>query len=632
MVSDEQKLADGARTVVDSGITLEAALKTIEELKGDKSTLTKTLARAEKSLDRLETTNDEILASNAEILASNEDLKKTIQKLETGVTCKEFSLSIMFEELDEYYIKYINNNLPPDMLEILSDRGLKLTTWTAVGTDRFGEYFNVRFPAMLNKHFEHDTKGLKDDDPAKLELAAQYKGTLGQVRDIYSKYVKESAVALKKVKDAKRAALQKDDKEGMARAKDTEIIIHRGLLNYTEIMQKRLGAANEKIRSKGKTVSLDLIKQYELYITFAKHIRGANGAYTAAYGHVGTFITYIYSDGINISNVDVDVIVSYRIAAVKIRNIRKMTAVSHTGTITSFLAFLVADQVNRYRCKYLPELGSIPTYKAPASEEELEKEAFRLNVALSKKGVVDVSGGVVTLYKKLHLKKAEDIPILKRNLPLTEICIRISRESGFRYTFLQTIRWGNFRIDEKDAISTDRTKVYTLNLVSTDEERKKGILSIKKTAVGHKELPGKDFVRISKKLRNQLKAYRDANPSIRDSDYVFSYYDLSNLPRTPDNVVKRLPTETWRLILSKLDTIAGDVATVIPMTFRNSYYTLMIAALDGNFKGSFKAWTGDDLKTATEFYEAVSDTISLTPSFESGLTYNEVVTRIFNNE
>jgi hypothetical protein len=611
MTDAEKKLADAEKKLADAAAQIKVLTTT---------------------LGQLAVSNEKLLDSNDRLNTTIITLKEAVRKSETGVTCENFSLSVMFEELDAHYIKYINNNLPPDMLEILSDRGLKLTTWTLVGANRLTEYFDVRYPDMLNKHFEHDTKDLKDDDPAKLALAARHKVILGQVRDIHDKYAEEAADALKKVKDAKRAALQKGDKEGMARAKDTEIIILKGLLNYVVIKFEQFGAANEKLRSKGKTVPLDLIDQYELYITFAKHFRGANAAYQGGYGHAGTFLVYIYSDGIAISDVDVDVVVSYRNAAVKIRSIRKKTALNHTATIVSFLSYLVDDQVNKYKCRYLPALGSLPRYKPPASEKELEREAFKLIVALSKKGVVNVSGGVVTLYNKLHTIKATNIPVLKRNLPLTEICIRISRETGFRYIFLQTIRWGNFRIDEKDAIATDGTKVYQLNLVSTKEEIEKGILSIKRIIAGHKELPDNDFIRISRKLRDQIKAYRDANPDIRDSDYVFSYYDLSNLSRTPANVAKRLPIETWRLILSKLDTIAGGVASVVPMTFRNSYYTLMLAAGGGDLKASFKDWTGDDLETAKTFYKAVSATITLTPSFESSLTYNEVVTRIFDKE
>ena len=56
----------------------------------------------------------------------------------------------------------------------------------------------------------------------------------------------------------------------------------------------------------------------------------------------------------------------------------------------------------------------------------------------------------------------------------------------------------------------------------------------------------------------------------------------------------------------------------------------MLKALRGDLK--FKDWTGDDRDTANRNYKAVSATIKIPPVYEGSLIYNEIVTRIFDNE
>ena len=623
---------DYAKQLADTEKQLVAANEYANAMREDLQGLREDSKMIRASLNESRETNKELNTTVIKLREMVEDLQTKVVSADAGISCTDFSLSTLFEELDTHYItSYVENNLPSDLTGILSDHRLKLTTWTLVGSKRFSKYFSDIYPTMLEEHFKHDTKSA--DETTKLELEAQYKVALSKIKDIGDKYAEEAADALKKVTDAKRTALKESDKEGMKRAKDTETIILKGLYWYTKEEFKALESKAKKIRSSGKVVPPDLNDQVELFMKFVARRRGANEAYIRNFGYNGTFLAYIYSIGIDISDVDVDVFKSYRVAMAKVRAIREETVNAHGAIIKDFLKYLIGDQVNRYRCKYIPPIGEIPKYIPPASEKDLPKEAFYLDVTLSRSKILTVGGDMSKIYKKLHTVKASKIPAINKDLPLLEICLRIARETGLRYTFLKAIRWGHFRTDKKDAQSTDGKLVYRLDLVNTEEEEKRGLFSLKSIVSGQKEIPNNDFLRISRKLVTQIVAYRNdpKHKNVQDIDYVFDRCALLGLPRTHDNTSSYLSIGAWRgTLLEGISKIAGVDVSIIPMTFRNSYYTLMLKALRGDLK--FKDWTGDDRDTANRNYKAVSATIKIPPVYEGSLIYNEIVTRIFDNE
>lgn len=621
----KQQLADAERQLVTAREDADALREDMRNIRADLRSVRGDLI---KSTDANETLNATITDLNRSV----EQLRTGVVSAGTGISCIDFSLSTVFEEMDTHYTaSYVENNLPSDMIEILSDHGLKMTTWALVGSKRFSNYFSEVYPEVLKEHFKHDTKTA--DETTKLELEAHYKVALGKLKDIVDKYAEEAADALEKVKGAKRAALKENDKEGMARAKDTETIILKGLYWYITKKFRALEAKANKLRSAGELVPPDLIGQAELFMKFASHCDGANAAYIRKFGHAGTFLAYLYSTGMDISDVDVDVFKSYRVDMAKIRGIRTETVKAHGATIVETCDYLIDDQVNKHRCKYLQPLGKIPKYKPPASEKDLPREAFNLDVTLSRSKVIAVSGDMSKIYGKLHTVKASKIPAIKKDLPLLEICLRISRETGLRYTFLKAIRWGHFRTDKKDAQTTDGKSVYRLDLVNTEEDEKRGLFSLKSVVSGHKEIPDNDFLRISRKLRNQIVAYRNdtKHKNVKDTDYVFDRCALLGMSRTPTNTASYLSLDSWRgTLLEGVSKIAGVDVTIEPMTFRNSYYTLMLKTLRGDL--AFKDWTGDERGTANTNYKAVSTTLKIPPVYEGSLTYNEIVTRIFDNE
>jgi hypothetical protein len=618
LADTEKQLADTAKQLVDANEYANAMREDMQGLREDVKVMRET--------------NKELNTTVTKLQETVEDLQIKSVSADKGVTCTDLSLSTLFEELDTHYIvSYVENNLPSDMIEILSDHGLKTTTQTLVGSKRFNKYFSETYPEMLEEHFKHDTETA--DETTKLELESHYKVALSKIKAIGDEYAKDAADSLKKVKSAKHAALKENDKEGMKRAKDTETIILKGLYWHITKKFRDLEAKTKKLRSAGEVVPPDLTDQVELFMKFASRRKGANEAYIRKFGYAGTFFAYLYSIGLDVSDVDVDVVKSYRIAMAKVRSIREATVTAHSGTITDFCKFLVGEQVNKHRCKYLPPLGKIPKYIPPASEKDLPREAFYLGVELSRSKVVSVSSDMSKIYGKLHIAKASKIPAINKDLPLLEICLRIARETGLRYTFLKAIRWGHFRTDKKDAQSTDGKLVYRLDLVNTEEEVKRGLYSLKSIVSGQKEIPNNDFLRISRKLRNQIVAYRNdpKHKDVMDTDYVFDRCALLGLPRTPTNTASYLSIGAWRgTLLEGISKISGVDVSIVPMTFRNSYYTLMLKALRGDL--AFKDWTGDDRDTANTNYKAVSTTIKLPPVYEGSLTYNEIVTRIFDNE
>lgn len=617
-------------------VAVESADKAAEA----QDVLREALARSNETNDML---RDALTRSNKTVdtlSATVEDLTATVEQLRTaatGVTCTNFALSTLFEELDTHHIKsYAEGNLPSDMLDIITDHGLKITSRVFMGSESISDYFSNVYPTMLRAHLEYDTRDTDQESEDKIDqeindkYIAQYTATMKLIRAIGDKYGKEAAANTKKAMAAKKAAWKAGDKEGVKHAEETEYLIRKGLYPYVRKKFNELGARSDALHKAGKSVPPELISQHEHYRTFDAHYAGGRSSYSRNLGHAGMFLAYVYSNNMDISNVDVDVVKYYRTSMTKVRGIRKATVDTHTGTIKGLLKALTDDQVTKYRCKYLPPLGKLPAYKPPATEKEKEKEAFKLAVTISKKGVSSVGGDVSNMYTKLHQKTVAKNEILNEDLPLLEICIRLSRETGLRYTFLKAIQWGHFRIDRtKDAQMTDNVAVYRLDLVTTKKEREMGLYSLKRIVVGQKELPNNDFLRISRKLRNQIVAYRKDNTKIRDTGYVFDRTALLGKARI-DTLGGYLSIESWRRILGEFSKTAGVNVAIEPMTFRNSYYTLMLKALRGDL--SFKDWTGDDRETANTNYRAVSQTISLPQSYEGSLTYNQIITRVFEHE
>ncbi len=75
-----------------------------------------------------------------------------------------------------------------------------------------------------------------------------------------------------------------------------------------------------------------------------------------------------------------------------------------------------------------------------------------------------------------------------------------------------------------------------------------------------------------------------------------------------------------------------------PMKFRNTYYTIMLAALErgaiqpGQEEAepkSFAIWTGDKVSTAKKNYKAKEGVINLPDSYIGALEYKEIGTKIF---
>ena len=511
------------------------------------------------------------------------ELTLKLEKATTGITCTDFSIAVMFAELSKYYSIYLEKVLPEDMKKYLLQQGFELTPVSYVGRDRFSKYFQEGYVEYLMSHYEFDTRGLDDAEK-------------GGIWEIYEKTLDQLLAVCEKTLDT------------------TE---RENAVGFIEFEEKRLTAEVNAYEMAGKKIPDALLTERNIMRAYEARLNSTRSRFYAFYGSCGTFLAYLYSSGMSIQDVDVGTYKAYRKSMWAIRDIKTTTANNHTAENRFFFNYLIDTDNNLEKCKYMAPFGTLDPLKKPVTEKRKAIEALKTTVTISA-GKVNVVGEASTIYTTLREKKVSTNHFLHHDPRLIELCLRISRETGLRYKFLSVLTWGQFSIDPVDTV--DRKPVFELELT---EEMLDRVIGVKKVPIHHLQISGT--------LGKMIKKYRGDHPELLDSFYVFNNVRLRGLKKTPKNYATTIRNEIWnRYFMDPLEKLVGIDTTIEPMTFRNSYYTIMLSALGRNY--DFEAWTGDTRETAEDNYRAPPKTINIPAKWATNLTYAQIVTRIFGNE
>lgn len=559
---------------------MESVEEYSKDLVGEKTEL---LSEVLEELKEIRRERKELKEELKESRMEHKKLKEELQRAKTGITCDDFHIKVLFDELSNYYTVYLEGILPGDMQTYLLQQGFKLNPVSYVGRDRFSKYFQEGYPEYLMSHYEHDTLGLKDAE--KGGIWDVYEGALDQLMDIGENALEDSG-------------------------RDNAV-------EHIELEEKRLSREVNALEMEGKEVPDDLLNNRSIFRAYSARLYSTRKRFNIFYGMCGTFLAYLYSNGMSIQDVDVSVYKAYRKSMLAIRGIKTTTANSHTNENRFFFNYLVDNDNNRGKCNYMAPFGKLDPLKKPVVERRKEIEAFKTTVSI-RAGKVVVTGEASNIYTTLRSRKAATNHYLHNDPRLLEICLRISRETGLRYKFLSVLTWDQFSKDPVDTV--DRKPVFELELTEAMLDR----------VVGDKKIPEYNM-QISGTLGKMINRYRGDHTELLDSFYVLNNVRLKGLRKTPENYATTISNEVWHTyFMSPLEKLVGIDTTIEPMTFRNSYYTIMLAALSTTY--NFEHWTGDTKETAEKNYRAPPRMTSIPAKWVTNLTYAQVVTRIFGNE
>jgi len=213
---------------------------------------------------------------------------------------------------------------------------------------------------------------------------------------------------------------------------------------------------------------------------------------------------------------------------------------------------------------------------------------------------------------------------LAKDPKLIEICLRIQQETGLRRRFLLNLMWQDFTKEPVARMPGGET-VYQIKL-----ER------LREAVHRNKLLPEKDMY-ISGTLGRMVNTYREKHKGVLRPHFpVFNAMMLLG-PYRDRTHATAIDGSLWRrMIVLPLEEKCKT--GVSPMKFRNTYYTIMLAALErgaiqpGQEEAepkSFAIWTGDKVSTAKKNYKAKEGVIDLPDSYIGALEYKEIVTKIF---
>lgn len=336
---------------------------------------------------------------------------------------------------------------------------------------------------------------------------------------------------------------------------------------------------------------------------------------TAYLQGVGYFLLYLGLTDTKISSVDATFFTHFQDLIEDNSRTAPETLNKYARDCKIFFAQLAAGM-------YMPPIpksgrGSIPPrhYEAGATTKK-PHAAFELTV--TEKGFI-VPGECETckLYRFLRSPGMRQYPHLIRNPKLIEICMRIGRETGLRSKFLLNLNWGDFPREPVKRMPKGQP-LYLLHLARTRE------------MVRHtKQLPDKDMY-LSGTLGGMIAKYRSDHPDVLDHYKVFNSVLLFGKSHARTYTAS-IDSAFWRReVVEPLESLCGINA--LPMKFRNSYYTIMLDALQYATDREFKAWTGDRVDTAEGNYKAAEGIVNLPDRYIHRLTYPEIVTYIFGRE
>lgn len=495
---------------------------------------------------------------------------------------------ILFDELLSIVNDHIKGDVPESIRKEIEGVGLEVNINTVFGPDRLNSTFCTTYQDVLEG-------GLYAEAP-----------TEGAV-------VLDAAVGVtNETLDATWAWVDSKCKEHTAEVKEAKMAgrgAHKGVWYDVGIDKNKITSmlSGVKEMTQAQKNDLDFVTgRFDALKTVKSRI-------TAYLQGGGYFILYRSLRGIPISEVTAKTVVQFQ--DMMDDNIESAPETLNKYARDQKMLFDILETDG-----YMPDIprkgrGSIPVrhYEAGATKKK-PHTAFELTV--KDNGSIDHNRcEVCRLYRCIRDPDKVGKKFSRDRRKLIEICMRISNETGLRRKFSLNIRWGDFTRTPVMKMPKGQP-VYQLRL-----ERIRGL-------VRHtKQLPDKDMY-ISGLLGSMIQSYLGSHPEILPHHPVYNAMLLLGpyRDRTLGTVINEA---TWRnKIVMPIRNVCGIDAS--PMKFRNTYYTIMLSALDYPVESqAFKQWTGDRVDTAEKNYKAATGVIKLPDDYTNALSYPEIVTHIF---
>jgi len=494
---------------------------------------------------------------------------------------------ILFDELLSIVNDHIKGDVPESIRKEIEGVGLEVNIDTVFGPDRLNSTFCTTYQNAL-------AGGLYVDVPKEGAVLIDAEvGVTDETLDTTWEWVDSKCKEYTaEVEEAKRAGRG----------------VHKGVWYDVGIDKDRITdmlAGMKKLTPQQKddldfvTGRFDALKTVKSRVT--AYLQGG-----------GLFILYRSLRGIPISEVTAKTVVQFQDVMEDNINSAPETLNKYARDQKILFDILESDE-------YMPDIprkgrGSIPTrhYEVGATKKK-PHTAFELT--MNDNGSIDHRRcEVCSLYRCIRDPDKVGKKFSRDRRKLIEICMRILNETGLRRKFLLNIQWGDFTSTPVMKMPKGQP-VYQLRL-----ERIRDL-------VRHtKQLPDKDMY-ISGLLGSMIQSYLGSHTEILSHHPVYNAMLLLGpyRDRTLGTVINEA---TWRnKIVIPIREVCGIDAS--PMKFRNTYYTIMLSALEYPVDKAFKQWTGDREDTAEKNYQAATGVIRLPDDYTNALSYPEIVTHIF---
>ena len=518
------------------------------------------------------------------------EVKKLTEQLAAPETYKPADSDVLFDELMDILDDYVDRNIPESVRKEIEKGGDPVNVTSVYGPERLRSTFCTSYIDALDSQLYVE--------PVKNVEIEEESGVTEQTIEDTRAWVKAKCVEYTEdVKEAKKA-------NGA----------HKGV--YGSILDEWKRADN--IWGGLTDPTEEEVAVYDRAQTRYDGITAVKGRITAYLQGCGYFMMYRSLRGMKISDVNAKTFTQFQ-------DLIEDNADTAPDTLNKFARDCKIFFEQLENLGYMPNIprkgrGSIPPrhYEAGATKK---KPHIAFTLAISEKTGVDPdSCELCKLYKCLRGRKVDKHPHLKRDKKLVEICLRINRETGLRRKFLLNLIWDDF--SAKPVMQMPKGQpVYLLRLDRIRE------------LVRHtKQLPDKDMY-ISGVLGKMINTYRN---QAKLKGKLYGHHPVFNAmlllgPHRERTYATAVDGSLWRkLIVLPLEEACKINA--LPMKFRNTYYTIMLAALNYPTDKAFKQWTGDRVDTAETNYKASEGIIKLPDSYINSLSYPEIVTHIFGKE
>lgn len=557
-------------------------------------------------------------ATIAELREDRKEDRESIKRLEDKVTelvdqlgaaqrgdYKPADMDTLFDVLIDGLDDYIYNAIPESIRTEIEGRGDKVTITTAFGPERLAEMFCTTYARALKPGYQ--LYATPSDEGAVVTAYAE--GITEQTINDTKAWVKGKCKAYR----AEEAKLKRPNSK-----------LHKGA--YGVVMDEW-----SDVKALWAGVDIATAEDDESY-RFAETresdmstLRNRVNAYLQACGY---FLLYTSLRGIKMSDADAKTVVQFQDFVKENAGSAPETLGKFANICKLYFSWLASDN---YMAK-IPEKGkkSIPPrrYETGASAKK-PHPAFALTINEDRGGRITLDPDECELCKVYRCvrnitKKTDEN--LAREPKLIEICLRLQQETGLRRRFLLNLRWEDFTEEPVLRMPGGET-IYQIKL-----ER------LRKAVHRNKLLPEKDMY-ISGTLGRMINAYQNKDrirAVLRPHFPVFNAMLLLG-PHDKRTYATAIDGSLWRRMIEiPLEEKCGTGVGF--MKFRNTYYTIMLAALErgaiqpGQEEAepkSFAIWTGDKVSTAKKNYKAKEGVINLPDSYIGALEYKEIVTRIF---